>query len=59
MQLPDNGRDKAPTRQLLLTNETSSSENGLHLMKFLAKGVPWELSNHPGYFQYYWLLSTN
>lgn len=33
----------------MLPNEVSSSRNGLHLIKLLAKEVPWEPLNNLGY----------
>ena len=48
-KLGNDARDRAPTGHLLLPNEISSSRNGLHLIKLLAKEVPWEPLNNLGY----------
>lgn len=39
MNLLNNGGDRAPIGHLSSPNETSSTGNKLHLIKFLAKGV--------------------
>lgn len=38
MESPNNGGDKASARE---PSETTSARNGLTLIKFLAKGGPW------------------
>lgn len=40
-------------------SEASSTGLGLHLFKMLAKVLSQEPPNNPGYFQEYWLFSTN
>lgn len=40
MKPPNNGKDRAPNRQLLSPNEASNSRNGLHLIELFTKGVP-------------------
>jgi hypothetical protein len=50
---------RASTGYLSSPNEASSTRNGLHLIKLLAKGAPWEPPNNLGYCLGYLLLSTN
>ena len=41
MKLPNNWEDGAPIGHLLLSNEASSTEIGLHLIELLTKGIHW------------------
>lgn len=59
MKSPNSGEDGAPTGYLLLSNEVSIIRSRLHLIYLLAKDVPWELSNNPGFCQDCRLFSTN
>lgn len=56
-EIIDNREDRACNEHPLLPNEASRIGNGLHLVKFLAKEVLWELSNYPGCCQDYRFLS--
>lgn len=56
MKLSNNGGDKP---QLAITNGVSGTEIGLHLIELLAKVIPGESLNNPGYCQNYQLLCTN
>lgn len=49
IKLWNDARDRAPTGHCLPPNKVSSSRNGLHLIKLLAKEVPWEPLNNLGY----------
>lgn len=40
MESPDNRRGNASTSHFILS-ETSSARNGFHLVKLLAKEIPW------------------
>lgn len=51
MKLTNTGGDVAPSGHLLSPNEASSTGNGLYPIKLLAKEVPWEHPNNPGYCQ--------
>ena len=42
MKSPNNRGDGAPTGYLPSPYEASSTKNGLHLIKLLAKRVPWK-----------------
>lgn len=66
MKLPNDGRDRVPTKHFLKTNEKKWKRKQ---MKLLVSGicykksgscdVPWEFPNNSGYYQGYWWLSTN
>ena len=49
--------DNRLTRRLMAPNQTSGAGNGLHPVKWLAKGVPWSLPNITGYSRGYGSLS--
>lgn len=51
MTSSNNRGNTAPTGHLSSSNETSSTVNELHIIEPLAKEVPREPSNNPGYFQ--------
>lgn len=42
-----------PIRYLSPTIENVSVENGLHVIKLLARGAPWNPTNNSGYLQWY------
>lgn len=47
---PSNTRgDRGPAGQVLSPNEASSIGIELHIIELLAKGIPWESPNNPGY----------
>lgn len=48
MKSSNNREDKASSGHLSPPNKANSSRNGLHLIKLLAKGAPWELPNNSG-----------
>jgi hypothetical protein len=52
-------RRQNPTEHLLLSHEASSPEIVLHLIKFLAKGVPSEPPNNLGCCPDWRLFSTD
>lgn len=51
MTSSNNRGNTASTGHLSSSNETSSTVNELHIIEPLAKEVPREPSNNPGYFQ--------
>lgn len=48
MELPNNGRDKAPARYLSPSNEICSIRNRLHLIELLTKGTSCKPPNNSG-----------
>lgn len=59
MKYQNNGEYEIPNSHLLSPNATSGSVNGLHLVKLLVKGFPYEFPNSPGCCQGYTLFSAN
>lgn len=55
----NNWGNRTPTGHILSLHEDSSTGNGSHLIRLLAKGVPWEDPNNADCCRDYGLLSTN
>ena len=51
MKSPYNRRDRVPPGHFSSSDEASTTRNGLHLIKLLAEGNPWEHSKNLGYYQ--------
>lgn len=59
MKYENKGGDGDPDGHPFSPNAVSGIGNGLHLVKLLVKGFPYEFPNSPGCCQDYTLFSTN